>query len=130
MFGKGARGNLGPLLPVEPNVGARGRLCGGAESNCSGDGCAGFEPDALSCRSVKALLSDAGCDFGDGGACEQTWSPIADISISSPQLEHLIVGKKLAGLMPPAARVAASDMVMTSPGLGISLFTNFSLRAA
>lgn len=64
---------------------------------------------------MNGLLKDAGCDLGDGGAFEQRWSPIADISISSPQLEHLIVGRKLAGLTPPAASVAASDILASSP---------------
>jgi hypothetical protein len=40
----------------------------------------------------------------------QTCSPMAAISISCPQSEHVIAGKKLAGLMPPAASVAASGM--------------------
>ena len=41
----------------------------------------------------------------------QVWSPICAISISSPQLEHLMEGKKLAGLMPSPASVDANDMV-------------------
>jgi len=49
---------------------------------------------------VKALVRLAGCERGDGGAFEQMWSPIAAISISSPQLEHLMAGRKLAGRMP------------------------------
>ena len=48
--------------------------------------------------------------MGEGGAFPQMWSPIAEISISSPQLEHLIVGKKLAGLMPSLTRLAVSDI--------------------
>ena len=36
-------------------------------------------------------------ECADSGALPQRCSPIADISIWSPQLEHLIVGRKLAG---------------------------------
>jgi hypothetical protein len=60
---------------------------------------------------VKGLLREAGCDFGEDGAFPHKCSPMAEISISSPQLEHLMVGRKLAGLMPPAARAEASDML-------------------
>lgn len=66
---------------------------------------------AFICRSVKALLRLAGAALGDVEAVEQVCSPIAEISISSPQLEHLTVGRKLAGRTPLAARVAASDML-------------------
>ena len=48
----------------------------------------------------------------DGGAVfAQTWFPMEDISIPSPQFEHFMVGRKLAGRMPLAASVAASDIV-------------------
>lgn len=40
----------------------------------------------------------------------QTCSPIAAISIWFPQSEHVMDGRKLAGLMPPAASVAASGI--------------------
>jgi hypothetical protein len=61
---------------------------------------------------VNGFCKLAGCAFGDGGALAHMWSPMAAISISSPQLEHLIAGRKLAGRMPPAERVAASDMLL------------------
>ena len=44
----------------------------------------------------------------------QMCSPIAAISISCPQSEHVIAGRKLAGLMPPAASVAASGIFASS----------------
>ena len=47
-----------------------------------------------------------GCD-----AFPQICSPIAEISISFPQLEHFIVGRKLAGRIPPELKVAASDIL-------------------
>lgn len=55
------------------------------------------------------------CDFdfalvAEAGVFSQTCSPMAAISISFPQSEHLIAGRKLAGLMPPAASVAASGI--------------------
>ena len=112
--GKGARGILDDGGALDPSVGALDRVCGGGLSNCKGDGCAGLELFAFICRKVKGLLSEAGCDLGEGGAFVQMWSPMAEISISSPQLEHLMVGRKLAGRMPPAARVAPRDMVVAS----------------
>lgn len=62
-------------------------------------------------RSADGLLDVSCSACGDSGAPTHSWSPIAEISISSPQFEHLMVGRKLAGRIPPAARVAASDMV-------------------
>ena len=53
----------------------------------------------------------AGAVFGEDGALPHSWSPMAEISISSLQFEHVIVGRKLAGRMPLAARVAASDIM-------------------
>lgn len=80
--------------------------------NCKGEGCVGLELLAFICRSVKGFVRLAGAALGDGGAREHMCSPIAEISISSPQLEHLIEGKKLAGRTPSAARAAASDIVL------------------
>lgn len=44
----------------------------------------------------------------------QSCSPIRAISISSPQLEHLTTGRKLAGRMAVDERVAARDMLAES----------------
>lgn len=41
----------------------------------------------------------------------QIWSPMAEISISSPHDEHLIAGKKLAGRAPSADNAAKSAIV-------------------
>ena len=98
-------------------VGARTRVCGvgavGAGRICwrGEETLAGVWPTAFSWRSVNGLLMLAGGESGDGGDA-QVWSPMAAIWISSPQLEHLIAGKKLAGRIPSAARVAASDIVI------------------
>lgn len=63
----------------------------------------------------------------DEGAGPQRWSPIADISICSPQFEHLIVGKKLAGRAPPAFRVAAKDMVAVRDSVSVIRAATFDL---
>jgi hypothetical protein len=103
---------------------------GGEESNCSGEGCAGWKLFELPGRSANGLLvivcpgfNDSGTFSAgelsivtcppseDPGAGWHSWSPIAEISISSPQFEHFMVGRKLAGRIPPAARVAASDIL-------------------
>lgn len=58
-------------------------------------------------------LLDCDCALLVGSAVfSQMWSPIAAISISLPQSEHLMAGKKLAGLKPPAASVEASGIVV------------------
>lgn len=126
--GGAGRGALGAC--PDPSVGVRILVCGAGcgfcsdESNCSGEGVAGFEGfTALGARSAKGLpfelallpllevlVTDECAD--DGAACPQRCSPMADISICSPQFEHLIVGKKLAGRAPPALNAAARDMAI------------------
>jgi len=53
----------------------------------------------------------AGTATGEVGALPHKCSPMAAISISSPQFEHLMAGMKLAGLIPPADSAAASDIL-------------------
>lgn len=128
--GRGARGAW-----LEPSVGARDRVCGlgsgfcSSESNCKGEGVAGLDGLALVVRRAKGLplelallplldvLAMELC--ADAGALPQRCSPMADISIWSPQLEHLMVGRKLAGRAPPALRVAARDIVVVCSRLGV-----------
>jgi len=56
-------------------------------------------------------LSDCVVDLVEAGDGSQIWSPMAAISISFPQSEHVMVGRKLAGLIPPLANVAARAMI-------------------
>lgn len=77
---------------------------------------------------MNGFVKLGGAAFGEEGAFAQVWSPIADISISSPQFEHLIVGRKLVGRPPWAASVAASDIAAPpfytdSDEVDVKLFT-------
>ena len=62
------------------------------------------------------MLTLAGCASEVTDGLPHIWSPIAAISISIAQLEHLIDGRQLAGRMPWAANVFANDM---DSGLGV-----------
>lgn len=91
------------------------------ELNCKGEGCEGafafiwrivkglFKLDMLEC--VDCGGDGDGAGAGGNALLAQTCDPIAEISMSSLQLEHFIVGRKLAGRMPSAASVAARDMI-------------------
>lgn len=59
---------------------------------------------------LRGLLDAGGGGGGGGSLLSQMWVSKSDISISFPQSEHLMVGRKLAGLTPSAASAAASDM--------------------
>jgi len=119
MRGGGGRTAFGAGNWFVCSVGALTRVLGSVAGLlsccCNGEGadgmCCGSCPLAFSCRIVNGLLKLAGAACGDGGAFPQIWSPIDAISISSPQLEHLMAGRKLAGLAPEAASVAAKDML-------------------
>lgn len=55
-------------------------------------------------------FSDCVADLAEVGDFSQMCSPMAAISIWFPQSEHVMDGRKLAGLIPPLANVAARAM--------------------
>jgi hypothetical protein len=112
--GGGARTGLGAGMLLV-NVGARTRVWGGGAEWLWPRGDGVCTPLAFIWRSVNGFIMLAGCALGEGGALLQMCSPMAAISISSPQLEHLIAGRKLAGRMPSAASVVAKDIMYYGP---------------
>jgi len=82
-----------PLL----NVAARSSLL-------LGDICRGVSSSAIGFGFVEVSVVNV-----RAGVLEQTWSASFEISISMPQSEHLIAGKKLIGLIVSAISAFPSD---------------------
>jgi hypothetical protein len=101
MLGNGIRGNFFPHVKDLPRVRGAGSM------RC---------PLAFICLRVKGLVMTGIWLLGAAAAAAafpspvQTWSAMAAISISSPQVEHLIEGRVLTGRAPLLARVVVRDI--------------------